>query len=71
MIGDIASYKDNGRFGHSAVVRDGTTLVITGGFRGVVTNDIIAMKMPGTVAVNPLTSGENRTAEDQCLYHKR
>ncbi|KAJ8034385.1 Multiple epidermal growth factor-like domains protein 8 [Holothuria leucospilota] len=70
FTGDISSYKDSGRFGHSAVVRDGTTLVITGGFRGMVTNDIIAMKMPGTVAVNPLTSGENRTAEDQCLYHK-
>ncbi|XP_072048547.1 multiple epidermal growth factor-like domains protein 8 [Amphiura filiformis] len=42
-----------GRFGHASAVRDDTTLLIVGGYNGVTLKDTIAIKMPGTVAVNP------------------
>eukprot|EP00057_Strongylocentrotus_purpuratus_P007268 XP_011661742.1 PREDICTED: multiple epidermal growth factor-like domains protein 8 [Strongylocentrotus purpuratus] len=48
-----------GRFAHTAVVRDGTTLVVIGGFNGVTQSDIFAVKMPGSVAINPATVNES------------
>ena len=57
-----------GRFGHAAVLRDETTLLIVGGFNGVTLGDIVAFKMPGSVAINPATSNQSL---DLCGYHTR
>ncbi|XP_033641193.1 multiple epidermal growth factor-like domains protein 8 [Asterias rubens] len=55
-----------GRFGHAAAVRDGSTLLIVGGYSGVVLGDLIAVRMPGTVAVNSKVGG---SVLDNCLLH--
>ncbi|XP_033100156.1 multiple epidermal growth factor-like domains protein 8 [Anneissia japonica] len=54
---------DDGRFGHTASVRDDNTLLIVGGYRGTVLKDLIALKMPGSVATHP----QNGTS--QCFRH--
>ncbi len=56
-----------GRFGHAATVRDDTTLLIVGGYHGVTLKDMIAIKMPGTVAVNPHLNDNN----SKCNVHGR
>ncbi|XP_038062576.1 multiple epidermal growth factor-like domains protein 8 [Patiria miniata] len=55
-----------GRFGHAAAVRDGSTLLVVGGYSGQVLHDLIAVKMPGTVAVNSKLGG---SILDQCGMH--
>ncbi|XP_072165831.1 multiple epidermal growth factor-like domains protein 8 [Diadema setosum] len=56
-----------GRFHHAAVVRDETTLIIVGGYNGVTLGDVLAIKMPGSVATNPATRNESRNL---CAMHK-
>lgn len=62
-----------GRFAHASAVRDDTTLLVIGGFNGVTQGDIIAIKMPGAVAVNPSTANQSldicgmHTSESSCL----
>ena len=56
-----------GRFGHATAVRDDTTLLIVGGYNGVALKDTLAIKMPGTVAVNPQTNDNT----SKCGWHTR
>ncbi|XP_022097491.1 multiple epidermal growth factor-like domains protein 8 [Acanthaster planci] len=55
-----------GRFGHAAAVRDSSTLLVVGGYSGLVHRDLIAVKMPGTVALNSKSGG---SILEQCLAH--
>ena len=42
-----------GMFGHAAIVRRGTQMVVTGGYHGSVTGDMIGYTVPGTLTTQP------------------
>ena len=42
-----------GVFGHAAAVRRGTQMVVTGGYHGSVTGDLVGYTVPGTLATQP------------------
>ncbi|XP_074654134.1 multiple epidermal growth factor-like domains protein 8 [Tubulanus polymorphus] len=54
------SKPDGGRFGHSAVVAYGNTLLITGGYRGNVFGDLVSFTVPPSIALhqNDIRVGE-------------
>ncbi|XP_071957536.1 multiple epidermal growth factor-like domains protein 8 [Antedon mediterranea] len=56
---------ESGRFGHIAAVRD-NVLLVTGGYRGTVLKDLIAIKMPGSVTSNMSQCYRHETQET-CL----
>ncbi|XP_070550058.1 multiple epidermal growth factor-like domains protein 8 [Ptychodera flava] len=72
-----ASFKGNnsgghnpgrGRFGHATAVRDGSILIISGGYNGAPRADMIAYKVPGSVALNPNTIQDGKSVT-QCGRH--
>ncbi|XP_071958650.1 multiple epidermal growth factor-like domains protein 8 [Antedon mediterranea] len=55
-----------GRFGHIAAVRNDNILLIAGGFSGTALNDLIAVKVAGSVATN---SASHHPAECNTFCH--
>ncbi|XP_078593005.1 multiple epidermal growth factor-like domains protein 8 [Branchiostoma floridae x Branchiostoma japonicum] len=57
-----------GRFSHVSAVRDGNILLIVGGYSGNVVGDLLAFKVPPSVAQNDYVAA-NLTRMDVCSEH--
>ncbi|XP_023931409.1 multiple epidermal growth factor-like domains protein 8 isoform X3 [Lingula anatina] len=65
-VGVLGNAPNKGRFSHSSVVAFGDTLIILGGYRGTVLSDLIAYKVPPSVAVN---QNSQSAVETYCLQY--
>ncbi|XP_077985026.1 multiple epidermal growth factor-like domains protein 8 [Glandiceps talaboti] len=68
FTGQVHHDPGRGRFGHATAVRDGSTLLISGGYNGVARIDLIAYKVPLPIAVNSNISKFSETTS-QCFIH--
>ncbi|XP_077868824.1 multiple epidermal growth factor-like domains protein 8 [Saccoglossus kowalevskii] len=59
-----------GRIGHVTAVRDGSILIISGGYSGIVLSDLIGYKVPGSIALNTIShlpACHMHSIKSQCL----